>query len=117
MHHFGKSEYAIRHNRVHTHPYYSVCKESSIETTGNWYSQLLKSACEHENVTVLWDEGVQTDGGVLVNRANIIIKKRKDVICMFIDVVMNLNKNVIQKDAEKQLNLKTEEYKLSECGI
>jgi hypothetical protein len=76
MHHFGKSEYAIRHNKVCTHSHYSICKGSSIETTGNWYSQLLKSACEHGIVTVLCNEGVRT-GEVLTNRPNSIIKNRK----------------------------------------
>jgi hypothetical protein len=58
-------------------------------------TQLPKSACEHEDVTVLWDEGVQMDGEVLVNRAHIIIKHRKDVVCVFIDVAIPFDKNVI----------------------
>jgi hypothetical protein len=32
------------------------------DTAENWYSHVPKSACEHEDITVLWNEGVQTDG-------------------------------------------------------
>jgi hypothetical protein len=38
------------------------------ETTENWYSHILKSICEHEDVTVLWNQGIQTDRKVLANR-------------------------------------------------
>jgi hypothetical protein len=33
---------------------------------------------EHEDVTVLWNQGIQTDREVLANRPDIIIKNKKD---------------------------------------
>jgi hypothetical protein len=34
--------------------------------------------CEHEDITVLWNQEVQTDREVLGNRPDIIIKNKKE---------------------------------------
>jgi hypothetical protein len=36
-------------------------KKLGIETTENWYSHVPKSVTEHEGMTVLWNQGVQTE--------------------------------------------------------
>jgi hypothetical protein len=36
-----------------------------------------KPVCEHEDVTALWNQKVQTERGVMANRPDIIIKNRK----------------------------------------
>jgi hypothetical protein len=40
--------------------------------------------CEYEDVAVLWNQGVKTDGKVLVNRPGIIIKNNRDESCLLI---------------------------------
>jgi hypothetical protein len=89
--------------RVCTHPHYSICKTLGIETTENWYSHLPKPVCQHEDVTVLWNQGIQTDREVLENRPDIIIKNKKDKICLLIDAAVPSDRNVIQKEYEKKL--------------
>jgi hypothetical protein len=42
----------------------------------------------------------------LANRPDIIIKNKKDKSCLLIDVTIPLDKNVIQKEAEKKLKYK-----------
>jgi hypothetical protein len=76
-----------------------------IETTEIWYSHIHKSICQHEDITVLWNQGVQTDREVLENRPDIIIKN-KDTICLLIDVAIPSDRNVIQKEFEKKLKYK-----------
>jgi hypothetical protein len=49
---------------------------------------------------------VQTDREVLANRPDIIIKNKKDKICLLIDVAIPSDRNVIQKDSEKKLKYK-----------
>jgi hypothetical protein len=61
---------------------------------------------EHEDITVLWNQGIQTDREVLSNRPDIIIKNKKDKTCLLIDVAVPSDKNVIQKEAEKKLKYK-----------
>jgi hypothetical protein len=34
----------------------------------NWYSHISKPVTEHEDITVLWNQGIQTDREVLANR-------------------------------------------------
>jgi hypothetical protein len=63
--------------RVCTHLHYSIYKTLGIETTENWYSHIPKPVCQHEDITVLWNQGIQTDREILENRPDIIIKTRK----------------------------------------
>jgi hypothetical protein len=57
-------------------------------------------------ITVLWNQGIQTDREVLANRPDIIIKNKKDKTCLSIDVAIPSDKNVIQKEAENKLKYK-----------
>jgi hypothetical protein len=61
------------------------------------------SRCQHEDITVLWNQGIQTDRDVLANRPNIIIKNKKDKICLLIGVATPSDRNVIQEESEKKL--------------
>jgi hypothetical protein len=88
----------IIHDKVCTHLHYSICKKLGIETAEDWYSHIPKPVTEHEDVTVLWNQGIQTDREVLANRLDIIIKNKKDKTCLLIDVAILSDKNVIQKE-------------------
>jgi hypothetical protein len=81
-----------------------MCKKLGIETAENWYSHIPKPVTEHEDVTVLWNQGIQTDREVLSNKT--IIKNKKGKTCLLIDVAIPSDKNVIQKEAEKKLKYK-----------
>jgi hypothetical protein len=102
----AKNEYVIRHDKVCTHLHYSICKTLGIETTENWYSHIHKPVRQHEDITVLWNQGVQTDREVLANRPDIIIKNMKDKMCLLIDVAIPSDRNVIEKESEKKLKYK-----------
>jgi hypothetical protein len=90
----AKNEY-IRHDKVCTYLHYSICKTLGIETTENWYSHIPKPVCQHEDISVLWNQGVQTDREVLANRPEIIIKNKKGKISLLIDVAIPSDRNVI----------------------
>jgi hypothetical protein len=83
-----------------------MCKILGIEATENWYSYIPKSVCQHEVITVLWNQGIQTDRKVLANRSNIIIKNKKDKICLLIDVAISSDRNVTQKESGNKLKYK-----------
>jgi hypothetical protein len=93
------NEYIIRHDKVCTHLHYSICTKVGTETAENWYSS--KPVTEHEDVTVLWNQGIQTDREVLENRPDIIIKNKKDKTCLLIDVAIPSDKTVIQKKMKR----------------
>jgi hypothetical protein len=86
--------------------HYSICKKLRIETAENWYSHIPKPVTEHEDVTVLWNQGIQMDRQVLANRPDIIVKNKKDKTCLVIDVAVPSDKNVIQKEAKRKLEYK-----------
>jgi hypothetical protein len=71
----------------------------------NWYSHMPKPVTEHEDITVLWNQGIQRDRDIFENRPDITIKN-KYKICLLIDVAIPSDKNVIQKEAEKKLKYK-----------
>jgi hypothetical protein len=102
MSHSGKVEYIIRHDKLFTNLHYSVCKKLRTETTENWYLHIAKSVTEHE---VFWNQEIQTNREFLANRPDIIVKN-KDRTCLFIDVTIPSDRNVIQKEAEKVLSIK-----------
>jgi hypothetical protein len=96
---------------VCTNFHYSICKTLGIETTENWYSHIPQPVCQHEDITLLQNQGLQTDREGLANRPDIIIKNMLGKICLLIDVAVPLDRNVIQKESEKKLkykNLSTE---------
>jgi hypothetical protein len=85
--------------------HYTICKKLGIETAESWYYHIPKPVTEHEDVTVLWNQGIQTDREVSANRPDIIIEN-KDRTCLLIDVAIPSDKNIIQKEAEKKLKYK-----------
>jgi hypothetical protein len=54
-----------------------MCKTLGTETRENWYCHIPKPVCQHEDRTVLWNQGVKTDREVVANRPDIIIKKQE----------------------------------------
>jgi hypothetical protein len=56
---------------------------------------------DHEDVTVLWNQGVHTEREVTENRPDITIKNKKEKTCILIDVAMQADRNVTQKEAER----------------
>jgi hypothetical protein len=63
-------------NNNNTYLHYSICKELGIETGENWYSRISKPVTEHEGITVLWNQGIQTDREVSANWPDIIVKNK-----------------------------------------
>jgi hypothetical protein len=56
---------------------------------------------------VLWNQAVHTDREVTANRPDIIIKNTKQKTCTLIDVAIPVDRNVVQKEAEKKLKYKS----------
>jgi hypothetical protein len=69
----------------------------------NRYSHLPKPACEHEDITLLWNQDIQTEREVLANRPDIIIKSKIQKIWAPTDISVPSNRNVTYKEEEKKL--------------
>src|SRR5215470_10327213 len=81
-----------------------------MDTVGkkHWYEHVPKSVETGQgcNVTILWNQQVQTDGTIPKNKPDIIIRDNERRTCMLIDVAISGNRNVIKKEAEKILKYK-----------
>jgi hypothetical protein len=67
-----------------------------------YWNIISKLVCQHEDITVLWNQGVQTDREVLANGPVVIIQNKKDRIFLPIDVATPSDRNVIQNESEKK---------------
>ena len=56
---------------------------------------------------MLWNQAVHTDREVTTNRADIIIQNKKEKTCTLIDVAIPADRNVVQKESEKQLKYRS----------
>jgi hypothetical protein len=58
------------------------------------------------NITMQWNQQVQTDRIIPNNKPDIIISDNEKRKCMLIDVAISGHRNVIKKEAEKVLKYK-----------
>ena len=58
------------------------------------------------NVTIFWNQQVQTDRTIPNNKPDIIIRDIEKGTCMLIDVAISRDRNVVTKEAEKILKYK-----------
>ena len=58
------------------------------------------------NVTILWNQQVQTDRTIPNNKPDIIIRDNEKGTCMLIDAAISGDRNVIKKEAEMILKYK-----------
>jgi hypothetical protein len=74
----------------------------------HWYEHVPKSVETGQggNVTILWNQQVQTDRTIYNNKPDIIIRNNKKTTCMLIDVAISGDGNVIKKEAKKILKYK-----------
>ena len=70
------------------------------------HTHMPKPVYEEADVTVLWNQAVHTDREVTANRPVMIIKNKKEKTCTLINVAIPADRNVVQKEAEKNLKYK-----------
>jgi hypothetical protein len=71
----------------------------------HWYKHVPKSVETDQggNVTILWNQQVETDRTIPNNKPDIIIRDNEKRTHMLIDVAISGDRNVFQKEAEKIL--------------
>jgi len=105
----AKEKYIKRHDRVCAQLHFNVCKETGVKLdTNHWHEHVPKSVETGQggNVTVLWNQQVQTDRTIPNNKPDIITRDNEKRTCMLIDVAISGDRNVIKREAEKVLKYK-----------
>ena len=66
-----------------------------------WYEHVPKSVetGQRGNVTILWNQQVQTERTIPNNKTDIIIRDNEKRTCMLRDVAISGDRNVIKKEA------------------
>jgi hypothetical protein len=97
----AKEQYIKRHDRVCAQLHFNICKEL-------WYEHVPRSVKTSEvgKVTISWNQQVQTDRTLPINKPDIIIRYNEKGTCMLIDVAIPGDRNVIKKEAEKTVKYK-----------
>jgi hypothetical protein len=77
----------MTHDKVSAHLHYSICRAEASKRQING-KHTPKPVCEHEDVTVLLNQGVHTDREIMANSPDIIIKNKKEKKFMQIEVTV-----------------------------
>jgi hypothetical protein len=77
----------------------------------------LISACTEISRNKSRRQGNHTDRTILNNRPDITIRDNEKGTCMLIDVAISEDRNMIKKEADEILNIKTLEQKYSALGM
>jgi len=88
--------------------HFNICKETRVQLDKkHWYEHVPKSVETGQggNVTILWNQQVQTDRAIPNNKPDIIIRYNEKKTCMLIDVAISGDRNVIKKESEKILKV------------
>ena len=56
---------------------------------------------EGENITILWDFSINTDGAIQANRPDIVIKDHKNKTCFLVDMAIPTDRNISIKEFDK----------------
>ena len=101
--------YIERHDRVRAQIHFNICKETGVQLDKKlWYERIPKlvETGQGGNVTILWNQQVQTDRTIPNYKTDIIIRDNEKIMCMLIDVAISGDRNVIKKEAKKILKYK-----------
>ena len=81
--------------------HWAICKEFGIEVKEQWYEHEPKTVTWNDSVTILWDMPIHTDRTIAANRPDIVLKNKKDKICLLIDMTVSLDTNTSVKATQK----------------
>ena len=72
----------------------------------HWYELAPKpvKTSLRDEVNILWNQQAKTDRIIPNNKADIVIRKNENEICMLIDIAMSRDINMIKKGNKRVLN-------------
>ena len=89
--------------------HFNICNETAVQLHKTHRYEHVPISVETRQagkVTMLWNQQAQTDRTIPNNKPDIIIRDNEKGTCMFIDVAISGDRNVIKKETEKILKYK-----------
>ncbi|KAI5731215.1 hypothetical protein M8J77_006429 [Diaphorina citri] len=103
----AQHEYILRHDKVCKYLHYNICLALGMKPPAQkWYLEEPDPVITQDNVTILYNQPVQTDRTINANKPDIIVRDRKEKMCLIIDVAIPADMNIERKEAEKILKYK-----------
>jgi len=96
----AKEQYIKRHDRVCAQLHFNICKKTGVQLDKKHRYKHVPQSVETGqggNVTIMWNQQVQTDRTIPNNKPGIIIRDNEKRTCMLIDVAVSGDRNVIKK--------------------
>ena len=97
----AKTEYIQRYDKAAGYLHWRISKHYHFPAAYKWYEHKPEKVTENETATILWDMPVNTDKEIKANRPDIIIKDKKEKICIMIGMSIPSERNVSIKEVEK----------------
>ena len=87
---------------VETHTHTNTYTQKHIHT----HTHTPKLVCRNEDVTLVLNQKVPTNTETMAKRPDTLIKNDEEKTCLLIVVAIPANRNVTQKDAEKNSKIR-----------
>ena len=97
--------YMSRHNKAAVYIHWCILKQLEYIIPTKWYTQKPQHTTTTDPFTILWDMYVSTDKKVMQNRPDIIILNNNSQSCIFMDISIPQDNNIVQKYAKKIVNI------------
>ena len=88
------TEYKNRHDRVGHYIHWKICQHFNVKCEKNWYEHKPKPVVETKNATILWDFAIHTDRKIDANKPDITIKDHKNNVCLMVELMFPMDKNL-----------------------
>jgi hypothetical protein len=104
-----KEEYKKRHYGVSAQLHFNIYKETGVQLDKkHWYEHVPKSleTSQGGKEIILWNQQLQTDSTIPNKQPGTVIRDNEKATCMLIDIAIQGDTNVVQKEAEEILKYK-----------
>ena len=97
----AQKEYKRRHDCVAKALHWDLCRLYDIDCGNKWYEHQPEGVLETSDVKILWDFNIQTDNEIQARRPDIVVVNKKDRKCYIIDVAVQGDVRIAEKETEK----------------
>jgi len=97
----AQKEYKRGHDNVASAIHWDLSGKCGFERNERLYDHVSESVLENDGFKLLWHFSVQTDHEIVARRPDLVIIDNRDKICQIIDVAIEEEGRVREKEDEK----------------
>ena len=97
----AQKEYKRRHYNVARIIHRGLCRLYELDRADKWFEHQPSSVQETDRTKVLWDFNIPCDHIIEARRPDIVIVEKEEKVCKIIDIVIQGDSRVAEKEREK----------------